>query len=285
MWEVILDAVLDSLKVLGLSLILYILLSFFEDKITAVLQKHRKISPVLGASVGLIPQCGFSVVAADLYIKEHITMGTLFAVFFACSDEALPILLSRTESLPYVFPLLGLKFLFGFILGYGIDAVRQSRLSRTEADGIRLGCCGHEADFFSETPLRKHLLHPLLHSLKIFLYVLAVNLVFGLVIYSIGEDNILRFLTQSRYLTPLVAGLVGLIPNCASSVLLSELFIMGGIPFGALFTGLCVNAGLGLVYLLKNRKSRKEALLLVALLLVSALVLGYAVIGIMQLWT
>lgn len=283
MIDVILDALLDSLKVLGLSLILYIILSFFEDKISALLKKHRKISPILGASVGLIPQCGFSVVAADLYLKEHITMGTLFAVFFACSDEALPILLSRAESLPYVFPLLGLKFIFGFIIGYLIDVCRQSRLSQNEATDIHIGCCGHDSNFLSGSAVRRHLLHPLLHSLKIFLYVLVVNLVFGLIVYGIGEDNILRFLSQSRYLTPIVAGLVGLVPNCASSVLLSELFILDGIPFGALFTGLCVNAGLGLIYLLKNKKNWKEVALIVIVLFVSALFLGYAIIGFMNL--
>lgn len=282
MLDVLLDAFLDSLKVLGLSLILYIILSFLEDKLSDLLKKHKKISPILGASVGLIPQCGFSVVAADLYIREHITMGTLFAVFFACSDEALPILLSEADSLPYVFPLLGLKFIFGFLIGYLIDIFHQKRTSQKTPADIHIGCCGYEEGSFSEGRWRRHLLHPLLHSLKIFGYVFVINLLFGLIVYGIGEENILHFLSQSKYLTPLVAGLVGLVPNCASSVLLSELFLLGGLPFGALFTGLCVNAGLGLVYLLKNKKNWKDIVWIIIILLTTAILLGYGIIGIMN---
>ena len=114
--------------------------------------------------------------------------------------------------------------------------------------------------------------------------VFIVNLFFGVAIYFIGEENILQFLSQSQWITPLVCALVGLIPNCASSVFISELFILNGIPFGALFTGLCVNAGLGLIYLLKNRKSWKDILYIVILLLGSSILLGYGIIGIMQLF-
>ncbi len=282
MIDVFLDALLDSLKVLGLSLVLYIILSFFEDKLANLLKKHKSISPIIGASVGLIPQCGISVVAADLYLKEHITMGTLFAVFFACSDEALPILLSTGEKAIYVIPLLLLKFIFGFIIGYMIDFFIRKRLSEGEIEEIHVGCCHHEIDH-QESPFQEHFIHPLVHSLKIFAYVFIVNLLFGIVIYYIGEDQIIDFLSQSKYVTPLVCALVGLIPNCASSVLISELFILNGIPFGALFTGLCINAGLGLVYLLKNKKNWKDVLWIVFLLFISSILLGYGIIGIMNL--
>lgn len=283
MTDIILDALLDSLKVFGLSLVLYIILSFFEEKLASLLKKHKSISPILGASVGLIPQCGISVVAADLYLKEHITMGTLFAVFFACSDEALPILLSTGGKAIYVLPLLILKFVFGFLIGYIIDLAVRRKLTEAEAEEVHIGCCHHEIDH-QEAPVKEHLLHPLIHSIKIFIYVFIVNLFFGVAIYFIGEENILQFLSQSQWITPLVCALVGLIPNCASSVFISELFILNGIPFGALFTGLCVNAGLGLIYLLKNRKSWKDILYIVILLLGSSILLGYGIIGIMQLF-
>ena len=286
MLDVLLDALIDSLKVLGIAFIIYVILSFFEEKIAHLLEKHRKVSPILGATAGLIPQCGVSVVAADLYIKERITLGTIFAVFFACSDEALPILFSEPSKILYTIPLLLIKFVMGFSIGYLIDVIYRKVLKEEEGEETHLkGCCGHDiAHSEEESKLHEHLIHPLLHSLKIFAYVLVVNVVFGIIIYFVGEDNILNFLSQSTYLTPLVCAVVGLIPNCASSVLITELFILGGIPFGALLTGLAVNAGLGAIYLLKNKNTVKDALILEAILFVSAVAIGYLTIFIMGLF-
>ncbi|MCR5740968.1 MAG: arsenic efflux protein [Gammaproteobacteria bacterium] len=290
MLDVFLDALLDSLKVLGVTFVLYFILSFFEEKMANVLKRHEKVSPLIGATSGLIPQCGVSVVAADLYIHEKITLGTIFAVFFACSDEALPIMFSSKETLIYTLPLIGLKFIFGFLIGFLIDVVYRKSLNTSEEYESHVkGCCGHDINHDhdhedKETFIHEHILHPIIHSLKIFLYVFIVNMLFGIAIYYIGEDNILNFLSKSKYFTPLVATLVGLIPNCASSVLLTELFVMGGLPFGALFSGLVVNAGLGLVYLLKNKKTLKSVLILEGILVVSALILGYAIILVMNLF-
>ena len=278
-------ALIDSLKVLLFTVLIFIFLSFIEDKLTHLFKKHKNISPIIGASVGLVPQCSFSVVAADLYLKRHISIGCLFAVFFSCSDEALPILFSNLNKAIYIIPLLLLKFVFGFIIGFLLDKF-YSKNEEESLDEIELehnhSLCGH--DTHNSSKLNKHLIHPLIHSLKIFIYVLIVNIIFGFIIHLIGEENINTFLSQRKYLTPLVSALVGLIPNCSSSVLLTTLFTTDYLPFGAMFTGLCVNAGLGLVYLLKNRKSWKDILILLAVLLVSSIVLGYLIIFIMELF-
>ena len=285
MLDLLLDAVLDSLKVLGFSFLIYFILSFFEDKISHMLEHHKKTSPIIGACAGLIPQCGISVVASDLYIKQHITIGTLFAVFFACSDEALPILISDFSKALYVIPLLLLKVVFGFSFGYLLDLVIKSKNDNNDIDddSIHIGCCHHEIDHES-SKIKVHLVHPLLHSLKIFAYVFIVNVVFSLIIYFIGENNIINFLSANKYLTPILSAIIGIIPNCASSVLLCEVFIAGGIPFGGLFTGLCMNAGLGLVYLLKNKKSWKSVLILEGYLLLTSISLGYIIILVMNLF-
>lgn len=285
MLDLLIDALLDSLKVLGFSFIIYFILSFFEDKISHLLQHHKRVSPIIGAAAGLIPQCGISVVASDLYLKEHITIGTLFAVFFACSDEALPILISDINKAIYVIPLLLMKIIFGFGFGYLLDLIVKNKKEEIEIDEeeIHIGCCHHEIDH-ETSKLMTHLVHPLLHSLKIFIYVLIVNIIFSLIVYFIGENNIVSFLSTNPYLTPIFAAIIGIIPNCASSVLLCEVFISGGIPFGALFTGLCMNAGLGLVYLFKNKKSWKSILILEGYLLITSVVLGYIIITITSLF-
>lgn len=286
MLEVFLDALKDSAIVFVVAFAIHVLLSFFEDKIVHMFEHHKKVSPLIGATAGLIPQCGISIVASDLYLKEEITMGTIFAVFFACSDEALPILLSSGKEALYALPLIGLKFLGGFLVGLLIDLIIRKKVEKEDVSVSQelKGCCGHHIHEEAESKIHAHLIHPLLHSLKIFAYVFVVNMTFGTLIYFITEEKILGFLGQAKWLTPLVSVLVGLIPNCASSVLLTELFLLGGLPFGALFSGLSVNAGLGLIYLLKNKKTIKSVLILECLLILTSLLFGYSIIIVMGLF-
>lgn len=284
MLDALLDALLDSVKVLAVVIVIYVLLSFIEDKIARLFENHKKLSPLYGSLVGLVPQCGVSVVAADLYLNEHITMGTVVAVFIACSDEALPIMLTEPTKIKMLIPFILLKFIIGFVIGFVVDLIFHKEKevvdhhedpSGHHSDEIHIGCCGHEVDHTSDNSWKKHLLHPLIHSLKIFAYVLAVNLLFSLLIYYIGEDSLMSFLQQNRYIAPFLASLIGLIPNCASSVIITELFLLDGIGFGACLSGLIVNAGLGLMILLKDKKHWKDTLIIITILLVTANLAGY----------
>ncbi|MDE5714732.1 MAG: arsenic efflux protein [Anaeroplasmataceae bacterium] len=283
MLDIFLDSLLDSLKVFGIAFIINFILSFIEAKVSALFQRHKKISPLLGASAGLIPQCGISIVAADLYRKEHITIGTLVAVFFACSDEALPILFSDVEKLKFILPLIIIKFIFGFILGYLLDFCIKKHTIKEIEEEVHVGCCYHEIDSHDEGKIHNHFLHPFIHSFKIFCYVFVITFLFGVILFFIGENQIISFLKTNQYLGPIFAGLVGLVPNCASSVVLSELFLANGLSFGSLVTGLCVNSGLGIIYLLKYKDSRVKAFLIMLILLIYSMVLGYFIILIMNL--
>ena len=246
---------------------MYFIFSFLHEKVTQLFQKHKGISPVVGATCGLIPECGISIVGADMYQKKQISRGTILAIFFACSDEALFILFSDYHKMIYILPLLGIKFIFACILGYVVD-VKASSLNTI--DEVKLDCCEHEHK--EETWIHKHLLHPFSHCFTIFLYVFIINLFFGILVYTIGEEVILTFLKSNEWLSPLFAGFIGLIPNCASSVLMTELFLMNGLSFGALVTGLSINSGLGLMYLLRFKETRKDALWM------TLIVFGYALL-------
>ncbi|MGI6377929.1 MAG: putative manganese transporter [Bacilli bacterium] len=281
MIDALLEALMDSLKVLALAFVMFILLSFIENALVQYLKKSKKVGPLMGALAGIVPQCGISVVASDLYIKKAISVGTLIAVFIACSDEALPILLSSPKWY-YGFILLGIKFVAGFLVGVVVDLIyfrNKETLTNPEVSEseVHIGCCGHRIGD-KENPLHSHLIHPLVHSLKIFIYVLLINIGFALIIYYIGEDSILNFLETNKYLTPLFSIIVGFIPNCASSVILTEFYLVGGMPFSALVAGLTVNAGLGMAYLLKDRKAVKNFPLIIGVLTLTALILGYALI-------
>lgn len=277
--DVLLDALKDSALVLAFVFVFHLLLSFIEDKLSNFLTKNRKLSPLFGSLFGIIPQCGTSVLAGDLYIKRYITFGTLISVFLSCSDEAILVLLTRpSQKTIMVLPLIASKFVIGFAIGYVIDLIyRKQEINKPEDELSDVICHEHHHE---HTKIHKHLIHPLIHSLEIFAYVFVINIALGLIIASVGENNFINFLTSNKYLTPIYASLIGLIPNCASSVLLSELYLTGGLSFGALLAGLLVNSGLGMMVLLKNKSTLKITWLVIAISLVTAISFGYLFCGI-----
>lgn len=296
MGHVLLHALEDSLIVLAFLVPINILIALLEPRLAGRIKLKGALAPLVGVTVGLFPQCGFSVVATDLYKKRHITIGTLLGVYLATSDEALPIFLASGEQAIDILPLLACKFLIGLIVGYTADAIFSKNKKRVaehiaECDHepeVHFGCCGHEiengehedehdhsacdipcgSEIEEKRRERKHklkhyLLHPILHSAKIFVYILLINIVFGVLIHYIGEDRIMSFLSANKYVAPLFAVIVGAIPNCASSVVISNLYLMGGLGFGATVGGLLMNAGLGFAVLLKDRKNLKESLAII----------------------
>lgn len=286
MWEEIghqaLHSLEDSLKIFALAFLIYLLLSFFEGKIASLLHKRAKLGPLLGALSGAIPQCGVPVVAADLYLSRHLNFGTLIAVFIACSDEAFPILLSDWNGEWWsAFLLLGIKIPLGVLGGYlayaFFDRKKEIKEEAFEEEHHQhRGCCHHMIDEDENgNPWHTHLWHPLEHSLKIFIYSYVISFLFGLLFVFVGEEAIAGFLTDNIYLTPLLSTLVGLIPNCASSVLLSNMFVDGFLPFGALLSGLVMNAGLGPFTLFKNKKKWKDGFKAYGFMLPFALISGY----------
>ncbi len=269
MLHVLEHSLLDSLKVMAIAFLIYFVLAFFSEKWMKILHKNSKAAPFFGSLIGLIPQCGVPVVGADLYLKRRITTGTIIAIFLACSDEALPVLIG-SEKWYMIFPLLGIKIVLGFLVGTIVDLFIHDELD----DSVIIS----EADEHSK--LHRYLIHPLLDSIKVFIYVFVINFLFGTMIHYIGEESILNFLKSNMMLSPIFTILLGLIPNCAPSLLMSELYIMGGIPFSALLAGLSVNAGLGFVFLLKNSKMWKRNLLILGVLVLTSIIAGYGFIWI-----
>ena len=264
-WELFLEILLDSLKdsvlIFAFVFLFHVILSFIETPVSNFLIKRKKTSPIFGALFGLIPQCGTSVVAADLYLKRLITFGTLIAVFLSCSDEALLVLLSAwNEKTLAIFPLIGLKLVAGIVFGFLIDLIiRKQALEEVDHIEEEKECHTHHHE---NTPAHAHLIHPLIHAIKIFIYVFIINLSLGLIIGLVGEDNFKNFMISNRYLAPLFTSIIGLIPNCASSVLITELYLSNALSFGALFAGLLVNSGLGMMILIRHKEVKKTVIVL-----------------------
>ncbi|MEG1394495.1 MAG: putative manganese transporter [Clostridia bacterium] len=297
MWDVLLDAFVDSLKILAIFVVVYIAIGLLEGKISNTLERSKKWTPLLGVTFAILPQCGFSVIATDLYQKQHITVGALIGIYLATSDEALPILLAHPDKALAILPLIAIKFCVGVASGYIIDLIFSKKKLAVEQhsehcdeheEEVHIGCCGHEIESVSPTKasqLKQYLLHPILHSLKIFVYVFVINVIFGMLIFYIGEDKLTGFLQSNEYIAPFFAVLVGLIPNCASSVVLTNLYILGGISFGACVGGLCANAGLGVLFLFKNnRHNLKQCFAILGILVGISLFVGYGVFFLSMLW-
>ncbi len=303
MWDVVLDAFLDTLKLFPFLFVLYILIEFLEH-MTAIGKPNGvlsgKCAPLVGGATGLVPLCGFSVMAAKLYEKRYLTLGTLLAVFIATSDEAILILIPAAmpwlQKLTAISALLLSKLVLGVGVGYAADAIfgRRGRKSPLyepsephehdcahehmhedahEGEAGELSACEHKHN----GKINLYLVSPLLHALQVSAFVLFVNFAFGTLFYFAGEDNVTAFLQAGQWYQPLISALVGLIPNCASSVVIAETYVMGGITFGSLLAGLTVNAGLGYIVLFRNTKEWKRNLLIVAALFLIGVAAGYIV--------
>lgn len=291
-WHVLLHSLIDTAKILPFLFVVYYLIELIEFKWAVKIQNNRlmkgKVSPVFGALVGCVPQCGFSVVSTDLFSKKAVSVGALVAVYIATSDEALPLMITNPTSIPYMIVLIGIKIVMGIAIGYLAMFLYRLIFRKQEIHHehnehhheeehhdeeltVHGGCCHHDVKSKSFDWL-----HPMLHCIKIALFILVINIIFGcLTDIWVGEENLKDFLSASLWIQPVLAVVIGLIPNCASSVVLTELFLIGGLSFGALVAGLCVNAGLGFVVLLKQNKNWKENLFIVLVTIVPSLILGY----------
>ncbi len=280
----------DSLSVFLIAFVIYVIISFIEQKIAQCLNFKNRFSPMIASGLGLIPQCGLTIIGSDLYLKKHITLGTLIALFLACSDESIPILLASNKqgAIFTVISIVITKFIIGMVAGYIIDLFKKDdkkavseHLHECHEDLKEIthtGCCEHTIEGDHQySIITDHLLHPLKHTIKIFIYVFIINLIFNSLIEFIGHDILTNFLASNKYLAPLFSALIGVIPNCASSVVITNLYLLNGLSFGACISGLCMNAGLGLVFLFKKKTSIKDGFLILGLMLGISLIAGYLI--------
>lgn len=284
--EIILHALWDTLKVFPFLFLIYVLIEILEHR--THLTQNQKIlqgsfAPLIGSATGLIPQCGFSVMAAKLYDSGFIRTGTVLAVFIATSDEALILLLSDMSAAHAVMPLVFIKLIYSVAVGYLANFIlpkEKLEAVTPHCEAAHFCCENHDGGLLGErSEFKTYFINPLIHSLKIWVYLLIVNLVFEYVIdLAGGEESIAQgSFAGGPYVQPLLTALVGLIPSCASSVILTGAYTNGAIMFGSLVGGLCSNAGLGMVVLIKNTKKLKRNILLVITLYVLAVIAGIVV--------
>lgn len=277
MWDAFLDSLIDSLKLLPYLFAAYLLIEYIEhsasEKLALSLTRFGKFSPAAGAAAGLVPQCGFSVTAAHLYSGGLITLGTLAAVFISTSDEALPILMASADGRGAAFTLMAIKLFAALLFGFLLDAVVK-RNKHNDLDEFHR----HLHEHCDEDCCDHGILRPSInHTVTSFLFILVSIFVINCVFIFVGEARVAAAFPESSLVQPLVASVIGFIPGCASSILLTELYLSGALTFGSLTAGLITNTGLGMLVLLRSNKSKKEAIALAAFLLAAALAVGYIV--------
>ena len=272
--EILQETAIDTLKLIPFLFITYLIMEYIEhktsNKIRETIKMSGKFGPLLGAIVGIFPQCGFSVSATNLYAGRVITLGTLIAVYLTTSDEMLPILLTEAVPMKTILMILCIKLLLGIIAGFIIDfifnIIKKDKKEKQQIEEL----CEHEHCHCDEGIV----LSATKHTISITVFIFIITLILNGIITYIGEETIVHFISKNIILGPIIAGAIGLIPNCASSVILTELFIGNVISMPVLISGVAVNAGVGLLVLFKTNKNIKENLSIVGMLYIIGVLSG-----------
>lgn len=257
-------SLLDALKLVPFLFISFIIMELIEHKINnkKKLTKINKFGPLAGSFLGLIPQCGFSVVSSTLYSARVITLGTLFSIYLSTSDEMLPILIANQADISTIVKILFTKFILGLFFGILIDIIYKTKLSNNIND-----ICDNEHCHCKESIIKSSIIH----TLKISLFIFIINILLNLII---DKETLTIFVNNNKILSPIISSIIGLIPNCASSVVITELYLQEIIPFGSCIAGLLSGSGLGLLVLFKQNKNIKENILILLTLITFSSICG-----------
>lgn len=293
MLDTLLDALIDSLKILPILIVAFALLEILEsrvgEKTERAIEKAGKTGPIWGSLLGLIPQCGFSVIGANFYSEHIITVGTLIAIFLSTSDEAFLVMLGHPDKIVDVFIIMGIKLVIATISGLIIDALIGNKLllkhrkeheehkhEHIEHDDHDHCCHHHGAKDIAICTLKR--------TLETFIFVLIANILLGLLIFWITEDSLREFMLTDSVFQPLLTALIGLIPNCAPSVILATMYVEGYVSLGSVIAGLGTGAGVGLLMLFRFNKNVKENVKIASLLYLLGAGFGIAVQLIVKLF-
>ncbi|MDD3187073.1 MAG: putative manganese transporter [Bacilli bacterium] len=273
MVDVIYDTLIDGIKILPFLFFAFFVMEYFEHKLSnkskSLIQKSGKLGPVIGGVLGAFPQCGFSAASTNLYAARIISIGTLVSVYLSTSDEMLPILLTSGASGSVIFNIIVLKVIVGIVIGFIVDFIfrkRKSLKSNVEEFCASEHChCDEDNNIF---------LSSLKHTFNILGFIVLVSFVLNTVIYYLGEDKIADIFLRGSLLGPFISSLIGLIPNCAASVVITELYINGAITFGSAMAGLLTGSGVALMILFRVNKNMKDNLTIISIVYLSGVIVG-----------
>lgn len=286
MLEIIEETLIDAVKLLPFLFITYLIMEYIEHKMghktKSAIKKSGKWGPIIGSILGVFPQCGFSVSATNLYAGRVITLGTLIAVYLSTSDEMLPIFISEAVSPVTILKILGIKLIIGMIAGVILDLfvnliiknknkkIVQQNEEDSEEDEIG-HMCEEEHCHCNESGILKSAIH---HTLSILVFIVLITFIINTVVYFVGEETIAGWILNKPVIGPVIASLIGLIPNCAASVIITNMYLENVISLGSMISGLLTGAGVGLAVLFKTNSKIKENIGIIILLYAIGVISG-----------
>lgn len=269
MKDIIIDTLIDTLKLVPFLFIAFLLIELFEHKFSKksikVVESSGKYGPILGSILGIIPQCGFSVMATNLYVTRLITLGTLISIYLSTSDEMLPILISEKAEFSLIIKILLIKLFIGMLVGFIIDKIFKVKKEKKNYD-----ICEEEHCHCKESII----ISSLKHTLNIVVFILLINFILNICFNYLGQDYLSKILLKDSFFGPFISSLIGLIPNCGASVMLTELYINNAINFGSLISGLLTGSGIAIMILFKTNKHFLENLKVMGILYIVGVLSG-----------
>ena len=272
-WDAILDGAMDTVRLVPFLFLTYLAMEYIEhhtsDRTRAAIRRSDRFGPLAGGLLGAFPQCGFSAAAASLYAGRVITGGTLIAVFLSTSDEMLPIFLSNRVDPRLIIKIIVIKVVYGVIAGFVVDFLFRSLNVRKIGVGIHGFCEAEHCD------CEKGILSSALkHTLSIAVFIFLITVALNLFLEMIGTQNLENIIFNRPVIGEVLAGLIGLIPNCAASVALTTMYLDGVMSGGAVMSGLMVGAGVGILVLLRTNRRRRESVKIIAILYAAGVIGG-----------
>jgi len=269
MKDIIIDTLIDTLKLVPFLFIAFLLIELFEHKFSKksikVVESSGKYGPILGSFLGIIPQCGFSVMATNLYVTRLITLGTLISIYLSTSDEMLPILISEKAEFSLIIKILLIKLFIGMLVGFIIDKIFKVKKEKKNYD-----ICEEEHCHCKESII----ISSLKHTLNIVVFILLINFILNICFNYLGQDYLSKILLKDSFFGPFISSLIGLIPNCGASVMLTELYINNAINFGSLISGLLTGSGIAIMILFKTNKHFLENIKVIGILYIVGVLSG-----------
>ena len=256
MKEVLLDTLLDAIKIIPFLFVTFLLMEYIEHGFTKKgkekIKKTGNLGPFFGSLLGAVPQCGFSVMATYLYVTRIVTLGTLISIYLSTSDEMLPILISQKCSFSIIIKILLIKVLIGMLAGFIIDFIIRKKTKSSNYE-IKKFCDEEHCD--CEHGIIKSSIK---HTFNILIFIIVITLLLNLGFYYFGNDSIEKLFLKDSFFSPFISSLIGLIPNCGASVILTELYLNNVISFASVISGLLTGSGVALLVLFKINKNVKE---------------------------
>lgn len=268
MLEVIQDTLLDTIKLLPFLFVAFLIIEFIEHKLSNkqenIISKSGKLGPIVGALLGAVPQCGFSVLATNLYVTRIISLGSLISIYLSTSDELIPLMTSHNAPITKILSIVSIKVVIGMISGFLIDLLIRKT---TKSDFV---LCEDEDCDCDHSIIKSSLIH----TLKIAFFILIITFLINILFHYVDLSFLESALKNNKILTPFIASLIGLIPNCASSVMISELYLNNLISLGTTLSGLLTGSGVAIMVLVRKNKNISENLFIIGLIYIIGVIWG-----------